>query len=283
VRWIVLHTTESDIDPAALPDHGAERTAAYFQQITDVSSHYVVDDDSTVQCVSESDEAYTQAPWNRYAISIEQEGRAAFTRDAWLTTHNGLLNQTAALLADITTRCGIPLAWVSGDNIIAAAGQGPAGVTTHVELNKAARKFGVGWARSMGLVPGDYTAAQFFSLTSHTDPGSNYPIDVVLARAAALKEGDDMFVVHVPVVEDGTKCYARFAGPMYTTPTGGLVAGEVVWIDGPTYAAYQRLGVTERSLAVTDFKGVILLGRVPTGDPIHAWAPSDFAQVVGSG
>lgn len=188
VVWVTLHTTESDIGGS--PDRGAENTASYFTNSgIDVSSHYVTDDDSTVQCVDEGDEAWTNAPWNPFSITIEQDGRAAWSRDYWLANHDGLLNQTAALVADICTRHSIPIRRVTPVEVAAAARGGglgmASGVITHVDLNTAARALGKSYFQGLGYISSSYSDSSFFGLTSHTDCGAGYPIDVVLDRAAA--------------------------------------------------------------------------------------------------
>jgi hypothetical protein len=230
ITWLVLHTTESDIGPAGAGDQGAERTAAWMAGATaDTSSHYVVDDDSTIQCVALTDEAWTQAPWNPFSVSIEQEGRAAFTRDDWLGPHSGMLDQTAKILADCYTQLGIPLRYLASTDLVAGlkAGVWPKGVTSHVELNTAARTLGLDWckANTLGSLGGGYTQAQFFALTSHTDPGTNYPIDEVLARARRIL---DPTPTPIPDQEDDMTPFsmrpAGYANQFVVCSAGVLVA-----------------------------------------------------------
>lgn len=307
ITWLVLHTTESDIPHLTDgTDPGAERTASYFQTNSSTSSHWVVDDDSAVQCVAAGDEAYTQAPWNPYALAVEQEGRAAFTEADWLGPHAGILDQTAKIAAAAYTSFAIPLRYLDRATLTAALADNPdprswpKGVTTHVELNNVARNLGLAWVKAnTPSIPSSYTQAQFFDLTSHTDPGTNFPMNEVLARARRIldpeppiqptpdpitfPEGDDsMLMIHVPVADDGRECYARFAGDIAKSPTGGLAIRDLVWIDGPTNAGLKRLGFEERRLPVGDLHGVALLGPLPEGDPVHDWKTSDFMRVIGS-
>jgi hypothetical protein len=293
VKWIVLHTTESDIGPVGPGDMGAENTAKYFQNPNlDVSSHFVVDDDSTVQCVKLVDEAFTNGPWNRWTITIEQEGRAAF--DNWTTVHNGLLEQTASLLANLYTEYNVPLKFVTGAEIANAilTGQAwPKGVTTHIELNNAARTLGQDWAKSAGLVGTAQTVQSWRNLISHTDPGVNYPTDEVIRRARAKlgvvppsqidASEEGVFGIFAPVATDGRTCYARFSGTAYKSDTGGIAIRDIVWIDGPTYEGLKNLGFKENKIALTDLHGVALLGPMPVGDPIHTWVAGDFMRVIG--
>lgn len=290
ITWIVLHTTESDIDPDRIPDHGAEQTAAYFQGIHNVSSHYVVDDDSTVQCVQENDEAYTQAPWNPFSISIEQEGRALFDGVAWVNHHGGLLDQTAALVADLSVRRNIPLRFVASDDIVGSIKNlgviGPPGITTHIELNHASRALGADWFATRGLLPAGY--AQFTALTSHTDPGDAYPIDAVLDRARrrlgpvqpiSSPEGK-MLVLHAPVADNGQTAYARFLGEMVPAPNGNFVGMPCYWVQDPNLAnVYKSWGIPERLIPVADFANVPLLGPVPHDDPVYDWSQFKFIRL----
>lgn len=317
IVWLVLHTTESDIGPLGPGDQGAERTAAYFQSsAAGTSSTWVVDDDSAIQCVALGDEPWTQAPWNPFSVSIEQEGRAAFTRADWLGAHSGMLDQAANIIASCYTALNIPLRYLTGAEIAASLllepddpNRWPKGVTTHVELNAAARALGLDWCKryTAGSLSSSYTQSSFIGeLTSHTDPGMGYPIDEVLARARRLldptipvtpptepitfPEGEDsMLMIHVPVAADGRECYARFSGEISKSPTGGLAIRDVVWIDGYTNDTLKNLGFQERRLAVADLRGVALLGPYPTKnpdgspmDPIHDWKPSDFMRVIGA-
>lgn len=290
IVWIVLHTTESDIDPTRLPDRGAEQTAQYFAHQRGVSSHYVVDDDSIIQCVQESDESYTQAPWNAYCISVEQEARAGFSRDEWQSHHDGVLSNTAALIAELNVRRNIALRAVTGpdivDHITTFGTPGPTGVTTHYELNQASRALGMDWFVGRGMLGSNY--GHWTALTSHYDPGAGFPIDVVLDRARALLGGPStpttqdgkMLVLHAPVRDDGAGCYARFFGEMIPAPNGNLVGMPMYWIEDSNLAeVYKSWGVPERPIKLNELGNVPLLGPVPHDDTLYDWSQFKFIRL----
>jgi len=153
---IVLHTAEIPETPDA-----AERIARYFQTTSrEVSAHYCVDNNSIVQCVKEKDVAWT-APGNNWnGIQIEQSGFARQTKADWNDAHSkALLERTARLIAEISKRYAIPIVPLDAADLRADR----RGVTTHVAVSRA-------WRRS-----------------NHWDPGPNFPLGKVLARAKELR------------------------------------------------------------------------------------------------
>lgn len=152
IRLIVIHTMESN--EAA---NTAENVAAYFaKSTTRASSHYLVDNNSTVQAVAEKDTAWAAPGANADGIQIEQAGSANQGAAAWKDAYSAaMLDRTARLIADIATRRGIPIRQLTNAQL--AAGQ--KGIIGHVQ------------------------ASQVYKLSTHTDPGSNYPWASVLAAA----------------------------------------------------------------------------------------------------
>jgi hypothetical protein len=153
---VVLHTMEFPEVPDA-----AERVARYFQTTArEVSAHYNVDNNSIVQCVREDDVAYA-APGNNWnGIQIEQSGFARQTSRDWNDAYSkALLERTAKLIAEISKRYAIPIVALDASDLRADR----RGITTHVAVTRA-------WGRS-----------------DHTDPGPNYPLGRVLARARVLR------------------------------------------------------------------------------------------------
>lgn len=152
IRLIVIHTMESN--EAA---NTAENVAAYFaKSSTRASSHYLVDNNSTVQAVAEKDTAWAAPGANADGIQIEQAGSANQGAAAWKDAYSAaMLDRTARLIADIATRRGIPIRQLTNAQL--AAGQ--KGIIGHVQ------------------------ASQVYKLSTHTDPGSNYPWASVLAAA----------------------------------------------------------------------------------------------------
>lgn len=167
--WIVWHDMEAS-------EHSgrAESTALYFANPPDgrsVSSHYVVDNDSVVQCVRLADSAWTvgNRPGNNRGINWELSGFARQTCAEWLDGFGvAMFAQAAPIVAADMLRYGIPNRWCTIDDLIARR----PGHTTHNDLRVA------------------------FNVTTHTDPGPGFPRDHVLkvvGKALAPQE-DDMDV-----------------------------------------------------------------------------------------
>lgn len=159
-KWIVLHTMETD-------EHGsiAENIGAgwFTNPAALASAHYCVDNDSIVQGVNEGDYAWASGPiGNVGGIQIEMAGRASQTRAQWLDDYSrAMLERTAALVADICTRQGIPVRVLTDEQVA----RGEAGITTHAAL------------------------ARVFRETNHTDPGPDFPWDWFMERVRAHVNG----------------------------------------------------------------------------------------------
>lgn len=152
VDAIVLHSAE---DGEYLSS--AEAIANYFHlgPKEPASAHLVVDCDSIVRCVPDEHIAY-HAPPNEFSIGIEQAGYAKQTRDEWLDPYGQkMLRLVARLVAFEAKKWDIPLVWLTPETLRA----GGRGLCTHNDVRLA------------------------FHQTKHTDPGPNYPKDVVLLWA----------------------------------------------------------------------------------------------------
>lgn len=162
-RGIVLHSAETWERSSV-----AESLGQYLagpNGPTGASWHYADDDDSIVQSVEDQHIAWHAGVVNAYTIGIEQAGRASQTAEQWGDPYSSrMLERTALLLAYLSARHGIPLVFVPAA-VIASQHQhgGFRGVSTHWEVTKAFRVKG-----------------------GHTDPGTNYPMAAVLARALEL-------------------------------------------------------------------------------------------------
>ena len=160
-KWIVLHTMETD-------EHGsiAENIGAgwFTNPAALASAHYNVDNDSIVQGVNEGDYAWASGgTGNTYGIQIEMAGRASQTRAQWLDDYSrAMLERTAALVADICTRQGIPVRVLTDEQVA----RFESGITTHAAL------------------------ARVFRETNHTDPGPNFPWDFFMERVRAYVNGN---------------------------------------------------------------------------------------------
>jgi hypothetical protein len=197
--WIVVHDME-----ASEYSGRAESTAVYFADPPDgrqVSSHYVVDNDSVIQCVDLDDVAWTvgNRPGNNRGINWELAGFARQTRAEWLDPFGvAMFARMAPIAAADMHRFNIPNRWCTIADLQARR----PGLTTHNDLRIA------------------------FGVTTHTDPGPNFPRDYlqqVLAAALNPSEEDDMD----PQVEHDliwtTNGIAKGDNPIVIpTRTGGL-------------------------------------------------------------
>jgi hypothetical protein len=150
-RILVLHTTEGFTGTNGMRD-----CAAYFQGDVGASSHVIIDNyHPGVICegVRRADAAWTVCGYNSAAISAEQCGYAAWTREVWLNDKEPLLRNAAAWLAEESAATGIPLTELNDSQ---SQGSG-SGVTYHSRLGS----YGCG----------------------HSDPGPGYPLDIVLGWA----------------------------------------------------------------------------------------------------
>lgn len=155
VIWLAVHSTEGDGTAQDLRD------ASWWEG----SSHAINDATGTLLTPAQGCVPYDQAAWtirggNHYSDNIEQVGWAKWTTADWLARPL-LLEGTARWLADRSKARGIPLVRLTAADIKA----GKPGVIGH----------------------GDWTVAMFDG--SHSDPGPNYPWDIVLARATELRSG----------------------------------------------------------------------------------------------
>ena len=165
--WVVIHDMEAGED-----SQRAESTAAYFADPSDgrsVSSHYCGDNDSVIQCVDLDDVAWTvgNRPGNYRGLNWEFSGFANQTRDQWLDPFGkAMLAQAAPLMRSDMARFHIPLHRCTVSELLAFK----SGFTTHNDLRLA------------------------FGVTSHTDPGPNFPFDYLFM----LLSGEvDMFLAQV--------------------------------------------------------------------------------------
>jgi hypothetical protein len=137
--------------------------AHYFAGDVGASSHVGIDNTHPgriVEMVKPGHSAWTQCGYNgETAAAAEQCGYASWSRTTWLNDKEPLLRNTAAWLAEESARWDIPLTDLSSS---AAQGSGR-GVCYHSELGSG----GCG----------------------HSDPGTGYPLDVVLQWAREIASG----------------------------------------------------------------------------------------------
>lgn len=163
VLWGVFHTTEnSDSTP---PDNVAQ-----WQLNTANESSYNVLFGTDGRTVRSNDDDYN--PWavgmpgNRLGFHASAIGYASRTREQWLAFPDQI-EALARWAADLHTRYGIPLRWLTVDQVRA---QREKGFTDHATYWQA-----IGKAKKMAV---------------RTDPGAGFPADVILTRAGAIARGE---------------------------------------------------------------------------------------------
>jgi hypothetical protein len=164
---IVIHDME-----AGEYSSTAENCASYFagSNAPRASAHYNCDNNSTVCSVKPDDTAWHTAEnrTNNCGIGIEQAGYAnqgIGIGSGWNDEYSQsmILTQVAPLVAALCQRYGIPVRFLSGEDL--AAGN-LSGITSHREITYGFRVYG-----------------------GHTDPGPDYPFGQLLGEVARIIGG----------------------------------------------------------------------------------------------
>lgn len=150
IQAVFIHTTENSA--ATL----AENVAQYQLNTRSGSYHYIADRAKLVLC--NTDDWLTWSVGNKgntVGLHISIVGRAAWSRDQWLSEEreHGTLSRVAWQIARWCKAHNLPVSYVPG----LALRRGDRGISTH----DAAR---IAWG-----------------VTDHTDPGPNFPMDVLLS------------------------------------------------------------------------------------------------------
>jgi N-acetyl-anhydromuramyl-L-alanine amidase AmpD len=144
ISVVVIHTMERQERPGT-----ARNVANWFAGTTapQTSPHYCVDDAEIIQCVLEEDTAWAAPGANSTGIHLEHAGVAAQTAAQWSDPFSvSMLKRSAAFVADICARRGIPVKKLSPADLVAGA----RGICRHVDVSKA------------------------FHRSDHTDPGPHF-------------------------------------------------------------------------------------------------------------
>ncbi|MFG1794125.1 peptidoglycan DD-metalloendopeptidase family protein [Nocardia sp. NPDC049149] len=155
---IVQHTTESE--------SGNSNVINYLEKTGNGSYQTMVDSDGEeVRMVPDDRQAWgAGSAGNRIGLHVCAMGRAAFSRERWLS-ETRLLERTAMRYAEWSRAYGIPLVKLGPAEVRA----GERGICGHADISAAFRE------------------------VDHTDPGVNFPYDVVIERAKQLlNQEDDM-------------------------------------------------------------------------------------------
>lgn len=156
-RLLVVHDMEAGQGPKT-----AENVASWFagKSAPMASAHFCHDQDSTVQCVKLGDTAFGAPKANADGIHFELAGRAAHGRGDWLNKPNdNMLTWAACEMALIFglyryLRVPVELKRLS----VAEIKAGRSGFVGHADVSAA-------------YTPG-----------GHTDPGGNFPWDVLIGK-----------------------------------------------------------------------------------------------------
>jgi hypothetical protein len=166
-RLLVIHTAEGARTARAL--------GAWFSQKTaQTSSHDGIDGSTQIGYVDYPQQAWTVRTGNAISENVELCGFAGWPRDQWLSTGvvDGVTNPRAML-----RRCS---RWIAER---AAANNIPLRKLTPAQVK-------AGWSGVIGHV--DWTIGMRDG--THSDPGPNFPWDIVIADAKDNNEEDDMTV-----------------------------------------------------------------------------------------
>lgn len=164
VRLAVIHTAEGARTNGSLE-------AWFMRDDVQASSHAGGDDDGRLEMVPYSRAAWTIRRANSISDNLELCGFASWSREEWLR-HDGMLNVAAEWIAERCRARGNPIVKLTPAQV--AAGQ--SGACGHVDWTMA--------TRLQGNQDG-----------THTDPGPNFPWDIVMSRAngnSINQEEDDM-------------------------------------------------------------------------------------------
>lgn len=165
ITLIVIHTAECGERPGA-----ARNVARYFAgaDAPQASAHYCVDSLETVQCVRDEDVSWHAGPVNACSIGIEHAGRAEQLPEQWADEYSlAVLARSAALVASLCYRYGVPVVRLTADDLAAGRREGICG---HVDVTRGL-KYGTHW-----------------------DPGPSFPwdryLDLVRAELARLRASE---------------------------------------------------------------------------------------------
>lgn len=180
---IFIHTTEGSEGPSSAED-GADYDA---RRPDGTSTHFFVDQNSTIQCVHTWNEAHAaRAHGNDVGIQIEVCGRAGQTAAQWQDAASaGAIEQAARLCLAIRAKYGkarFPLVNITPAQLRSGAN----GFAEHLDATLA-------WPEDGG---------------THSDPGPNFPWTQLFARIQELEKGptdvplaDDMITVSASAQE----------------------------------------------------------------------------------
>lgn len=158
IRYIVIH--DAEVDDAT---KGAEKVGSYFASAAAKgSTQYGADNDSTQQYASDSTICWGAPPINTTGLHIELMGKSSHSRERWLLEHRPSFQRAGWLIAKKCRAYKIPINLLTTGELKTRGvdpGKGKGGIVSHRSVSAA------------------------FHKSTHTDPGTEFPFDVVLAWA----------------------------------------------------------------------------------------------------
>lgn len=271
IAGVVVHTTEGS------EDDGGVR--AYLQMKGDrpTSSGGAYGSSYDAQAVSDGawiefelgadglGSPYSAPPLNKRFLHIVIPGKAAQFDDetGWRDNFSeGCIRAVAAFIAAKALEHGFPTVRLTAAELAAAGIDACTGYCGHGDVSRAWPDGG-----SQG----------------HTDPGPNFPWDLLAEEIAKLQhpepKEDFMWSIIIPT-KDGEDCYARFVAPVDARGIAGIAIWSGPSEEGQAFVdAHKALGAKEVRVPIEGLRNVVLLGRLPFGD-VHNWTLTDFHESV---
>lgn len=173
VYMVVGHTAEGATTAESLGNY-------FYRDDVQASSHVGIDDAKTLNYVGYDRAAWTIREANSFTDNAELCGFAAWSRDEWLNHHKGMLDNFADWVQSRCQARGIP----TNKLVPVQIGDRTWGVIGHADWT-------YGSSGLLGYQDG-----------THTDPGTNFPWDYVMARVTNTLEEIDVpyasFDVRIP-------------------------------------------------------------------------------------
>lgn len=171
IRYIVIHDAE-----VADSKKGAEAVGSYFQSAAAKgSTQYGIDNDSTQQYLSDAYVCWGAPPLNTTGTHVELMGRASYNRSQWLKNYAPMLKRGGWWVARQSRKYNVPL------NVLTAS-----------ELKKR----GTNPTKGHGGVVTHATISKAFGMSTHTDPGDGFPMDVLMAWANMYRSTTRKTILH---------------------------------------------------------------------------------------
>jgi hypothetical protein len=244
ITLIAVHTNEGDHKPNLADDRTAENLAGYLSREIAAkrykSYHKICDDDSTVDYVPDHLASWALRTGNARSLNICLTGWAHWSREQWLE-HFPMLTRAATEIRGWCLHHGIPMRKLTPQQV----GADQAGVCGHVDWS-------VGKRPILGKVSGD-----------HTDPGKNFPWDLLIPLIEGETESDGMDLNYIKLA-------------------GGMTGVEAIPIPVGAMSADRReawISVSVADLAPDVAASIRIYPqgeRGGTGDPV-VWGTPDLA------